>query len=159
MLINWRNKYPKRTALLSDYILSLRSDSNTRCRSQNSQAIMYLPAVLTVLLPSALAVMVARAMPNLLTLSLSDEEETLGLGNEHPACLRACMDERPACPVNMEAHNLGSCWTCCLLPQNEEMVSTHDPNVAADLFEAEGEIGLSRLTIKGATKGSEAGAF
>ncbi|KAL4795049.1 hypothetical protein BDV19DRAFT_363978 [Aspergillus venezuelensis] len=54
--------------------------------------------------------------------------------HDQGACLRACFDNEPACPSNMEATMLNRCWTCCVLPQNDE--SSVSSNTATDTFES-----------------------
>ncbi|KAL4948235.1 hypothetical protein BDW69DRAFT_176872 [Aspergillus filifer] len=89
---------------------------------------MHFPGALTFLLLSTPIFTMARTIPNMLVLPLPDAQETLGY--EHPACLMACMNKKPACPANMEAHNLDSCWTCCLRPKTDTVGATLPHGIA-----------------------------
>ncbi|KAL3480794.1 hypothetical protein BJX99DRAFT_219668 [Aspergillus californicus] len=67
--------------------------------------------------------------------------------HDQGACLRACFDKEPACPLNMEATKLNPCWTCCLLPQNDK--STISPDTAADKAKSFTD---NMIKLEGATK-------
>ncbi|KAL4770909.1 hypothetical protein BDW60DRAFT_191657 [Aspergillus nidulans var. acristatus] len=47
------------------------------------------------------------AIPSMTVLSTGDKPD-------ESACLRSCFNDKPACPDNMVAKELGKCWTCCL---------------------------------------------